>query len=92
MNFALDAHRFDFMQKCFAFGSNYSTSLEFIIRQIFLRRTPRLGSVELHHLGEITRRNSRTDFVEKTLSANSYKGNPIALSEGELGDVLEKAS
>jgi alcohol dehydrogenase class IV len=31
------------------------------------------------------------DAAEKTLSANSTKGNPIPLSEGELRDVLEKA-
>src|SRR5258705_13520556 len=65
---ALDAHRFDFMQKCFAPGSNYSTSLGFIIRQTFPSRTPRPGNVELHHLGEIARRNSRTDFTESLSS------------------------
>ena len=31
------------------------------------------------------------EAVQKTLSANSYKGNPIALSELELIDVLEKS-
>jgi alcohol dehydrogenase class IV len=31
------------------------------------------------------------EAVQKTLSANSYKGNPIPLSEGELREVLEKA-
>ena len=29
--------------------------------------------------------------VEKTLQANSYKGNPIALNEAELTSILEKA-
>ena len=31
------------------------------------------------------------EAVEKTLNASSFKGNPIALNEGELRDVLEKA-
>jgi len=31
------------------------------------------------------------EAVEKTLNASSFKGNPIALGEGELRDVLERA-
>ncbi len=31
------------------------------------------------------------EAVQKTLSANSYKGNPIPLSEGELIEILERA-
>ncbi len=31
------------------------------------------------------------EAVQKTLNASSYKGNPIALSDGELREVLEKA-
>jgi alcohol dehydrogenase class IV len=31
------------------------------------------------------------EAVEKTLSANSYKGNPIALSEVQLREVLERS-
>ncbi len=31
------------------------------------------------------------EAVQKTLNASSYKGNPIALSEGELREILEKA-
>jgi alcohol dehydrogenase class IV len=31
------------------------------------------------------------EAVQKTLNASSYKGNPIALSEGELMEILEKA-
>jgi alcohol dehydrogenase class IV len=31
------------------------------------------------------------EAVKKTLSANSYKGNPILLNESELREVLEKA-
>ncbi len=31
------------------------------------------------------------EAVEKTLNANSYKGNPIPLNESELMDVLEKS-
>jgi alcohol dehydrogenase class IV len=31
------------------------------------------------------------DVVQKTLSASSYKGNPIPLSEGELRGILENA-
>jgi alcohol dehydrogenase class IV len=31
------------------------------------------------------------EAVQKTLSASSYKGNPIPLSEGELGNILERA-
>ncbi|HNN12110.1 MAG TPA: iron-containing alcohol dehydrogenase [Anaerolineales bacterium] len=31
------------------------------------------------------------DAVQKTLNASSYKGNPIALGEGELRGILEKA-
>jgi alcohol dehydrogenase class IV len=31
------------------------------------------------------------EAVEKTLNASSFKGNPIALSEGELREVLERA-
>ena len=53
------------MQKYVAFGSNYSTSLEFIIHQTILRRTPRPGNVELRHMGEIARRNLRIDFTDK---------------------------
>ncbi|MGZ9164075.1 MAG: iron-containing alcohol dehydrogenase [Anaerolineales bacterium] len=37
---------------------------------------------------------SEDDFpeaVEKTVKANSFKGNPIALNEGELRGILEKA-
>jgi alcohol dehydrogenase class IV len=37
---------------------------------------------------------SEVDFpeaVEKTMKANSFKGNPIALNEGELRGILEKA-
>ena len=39
-------------------------------------------------------RMSEKDFpeaVEKTMKANSFKGNPIALNEGELKEILEKA-
>jgi alcohol dehydrogenase class IV len=32
------------------------------------------------------------EAVEKTLKANSFKGNPIALNERELRKILEKAS
>jgi hypothetical protein len=45
----------------------YSTSLGSIIRQTLPGRTHRLESVELRHLGEIARRNSRTDFTEYLL-------------------------
>ena len=31
------------------------------------------------------------EAVEKTIKANSFKGNPIALNEKELNEVLEKA-
>jgi alcohol dehydrogenase class IV len=31
------------------------------------------------------------EAVQKTLSASSYKGNPTALNEGELREILEKA-
>ena len=31
------------------------------------------------------------EAVEKTLNASSFKGNPIALNEGELREILEKA-
>jgi len=31
------------------------------------------------------------EAVQKTLNANSYKGNPIALTEAELRNVLERA-
>jgi alcohol dehydrogenase class IV len=31
------------------------------------------------------------EAVEKTLNASSFKGNPIALSEGELREILERA-
>jgi alcohol dehydrogenase class IV len=37
---------------------------------------------------------SERDFpevVEKTRKANSFKGNPIALTEEELSSILEKA-
>jgi hypothetical protein len=34
------------------FGTNHSTSLEFIIHQTFLRRTLRPGNAQLHHVGE----------------------------------------
>ncbi len=43
------------------------TSLVSIIRRTFPRRTHRPGNVELRHLGEIARRNSRTDFMESLL-------------------------
>jgi alcohol dehydrogenase class IV len=32
-----------------------------------------------------------TEAVQKTMKANSFKGNPIRLNEGELGEILEKA-
>ena len=84
------------------------TSLEFIIRQTFLRRTLRLGNAELRHLGEIMNdlvdelkipilsgygmnESHFSEAVAKTLNANSTKGNPIALNEGELRDILEKS-
>ena len=31
------------------------------------------------------------EAVQKTLNASSFKGNPIALNEGELREILEKA-
>lgn len=31
------------------------------------------------------------EAAQKTLNASSYKGNPIALSEGELTGILERA-
>jgi len=31
------------------------------------------------------------EAVEKTLNASSFKGNPIALNEGELREILERA-
>ena len=31
------------------------------------------------------------EAVEKTMKANSFKGNPIALNENELGEILERA-
>src|SRR3990172_9098537 len=50
---ALDAHRFDLMQKCCAFGSNYFASLESIICRTLPGRIHRPGSVGLRHLGEM---------------------------------------
>jgi len=32
-----------------------------------------------------------SEAVQKTLSASSFKGNPVPLNEGELRDILEKA-
>jgi alcohol dehydrogenase class IV len=31
------------------------------------------------------------EAVEKTMRANSFKGNPIALNEGELTEILQRA-
>jgi alcohol dehydrogenase class IV len=31
------------------------------------------------------------EAIEKTMQANSFKGNPIGLSETELKEILEKA-
>ena len=85
------------------------TSLEFILRQTFPRRTLRLGNAELRHLGEFVNdlvnelnipaisahgmnESHFPGAVQKTLNANSYKGNPIALNERDLKAILEKAS
>jgi alcohol dehydrogenase class IV len=32
-----------------------------------------------------------SEAIEKTLKASSFKGNPIALKENELMEILEKA-
>jgi alcohol dehydrogenase class IV len=37
---------------------------------------------------------SKGDFpeaIEKTMTASSFKGNPVALNEKELAEILEKA-
>ena len=31
------------------------------------------------------------EAIEKTMKASSFKGNPIALNENELNEILEKA-
>jgi hypothetical protein len=54
---------------------NYCIGLEFIIiRQTFLPRTPRQGNVELPHVVEIARRNSRTDVTESLLAGGKIRG------------------
>jgi len=52
-----------------------------------LVRELNIPSLSMHGMNE----SQIPEAVEKTLNASSFKGNPIALNEGELREILEKA-